>query len=1367
MRYSFCDYFRTMKFLSCLLLIFLSWWPVFNLAGEGKRFQHFTTIEGLSHNTVFDIEQDQNGFIWLATGEGLNRYDSYGFKTYYSDNSSHSIPSNDVRSLLVTRQGRLFVGTTEGLCVFNPEYDNFSRIPYEGQSLGYVYDILETGKDQVILSSSTGIYYANLDGMIRERLPLESALLGLAEDSLGNFWGFKRQRLIHFDEKGNVLETYFVNPRGLPNFIPSSISSVKVDSRNQLWIGTFRDGPLLHSFPGKHFRTIPMNVPQGKTHPMYFSRVIEEAPDGKYWIGTEKGLFIYDLDEGTYEHYMQSFDPTVASINDNAIYKIFRSRENIMWVGTYFGGLNFHEPVSNGFKKIKPGIKTEELKGKALSQIIRSPDGKLWIATEDAGIAILNTDHFTFKHILTDQFQGNVPISNNFHAMATDRNGKIWSGNFNGGINRIDPSNYQVRNYSHIPGNPGSLVNNFVFSLYFDSSDRLWVGTMDGIDHFDKKTERFVRFKPGTFRGRFIYDIFQDQQKNFWFCTNDNSGLFRYNPDTDEITTFQKDSTPNLKSNSFVCHHIDTRGKLWFGSRGGGLVLFDPVTGQFRTYDMEDGLPNNVIYGILEDDLNNLWISSNKGISKFNYITGEIRNFTVDHGLIGNQFNYKSFFKAEDGTMFFGAVNGLTYFHPSQIKTFESEPEIHFTNFRLFNEPVRPGEKSILLKDIDLTEHITLKYHQNVISFDFIALDFHSRGKNNFYYYMDGFESTWQSAGKHQSVTYTNLPPGDYYFRIKATNMYNFPNHLERSMKITILPPLWRTPWAYLTYFLLLSLAIFLLYRFNEIRHREKMALKIEKIEKEKLQELHQHKINFFTYISHEFKTPLSIILAALDAFFKGEKIPEEFINRLIPLKRNVLRLQFLINQLMDFRKIETDHAVTSLQYGNVIQFLRELFDAFSALFKRKELEYIFISQPDQLYIQFDPDKYEKIISNLLSNAFKYTPEYGEITFRIETTREGSQPFLRLIVSDTGLGMTEDQIKNIFNLFYKIEDAQNEYQGSGIGLTLTQSLVKFLNGTIDVQSKPGEGTSFIVKLPYAEEKSVPGKIDVIALKKSVIENLLIQSPQEEPIVEANNKNLEFEIYFVEDNKEFLKFLCEHFRNKYRINAFPNGMEAWKQVQKNIPDLIVTDLMMPHMDGITLCKNLKSSFEYCHVPVIMLTAKSDIDSRIESLEVGADIYMPKPFLLSELELHIKNILTAKANLKKHFIQFGKLDIEHPLKNKEQQFIEKITAIIHRNIDKPDFGVSMLTSELGIGRTLLHTKLKQILDLSATEFINTVRLREAQKILVEYPELTMSEVAYKVGFNDPNYFSRTFKKLFNISPSDFKNEKMKVSGDNDPE
>ncbi len=1346
-----------MRPLSTWLILFYILITVSGLRAQQKQFHHFTATEGLSYNTIFDIDQDHEGFIWIATGEGLNRYDSYGFKQYYSDNTSTTIPSNEVKSLLVTKQGTLFIGTTRGICLFNPEYDNFTPVLFQEQSIGRINDIFETSNGKIIINSETGTYITSekeqAAGNSLEKLSLEKDMLLIQEDSLGNLWSFKRQRLFYFTDQGELLKTYYVNRAGMPENVPSAILTIKTDSRGQLWVGTFKDGPIL--FNAGVFKPVPLKIPAVLPHPMYFIHDIAEDQDGKYWISTESGLFIYDMASGDFEQYKQSFDPALSSINDNAIYKVFRSRENIMWIGTYFGGLNYWEPFETGFKKIVPGNNEQELKGKALSQIIPGPDGKIWIATEDAGIAIFDKQNHTFRHILNDHGQKNSRISNNVHALTIDKEGYVWSGNFYGGINRINPKNYQIQNYSHVENHPESLVNNFVFSLYADPDDLIWVGTMDGIDCFDKKENRIIHFKPEIFAGKHIYDIFKDHQNNIWFCTY-TTGLYRYNEEKDNIIHYQKDSTLNLNSNSFISHCVDSRGKIWFGTRDGGLVLYDPKTAQFKTYDMEDGLPNNDIYGILEDDQNNLWLSSNKGISKFNYTTGEIRNFTVDHGLVGNQFNFKSFLKMKDGMMYFGAVNGLCYFYPDQIQNNGSKPKIHFTNFRLFNETVKPEKNSILEKDINFTDKITLRYNQNIISFDFIALNYHSMGKNNFFYYMDGFEPTWQTAGNQRSVSYTNLPPGDYTFFIKATNIYDFPNELQRSIKITVLPPLWKTLWAYLAYFIILAVLLYLFYRFSEIRHKEKMSVNIQRIEKEKLQELHQHKINFFTYISHEFKTPLTIIIASIDAFFSGDHISGELRNRMIPVRRNVLRLQFLLNQLMDFRKIETDHATINLEEGDIVNFLREIFNAFSTLFKKKELEYVFISQFESLQLKFDPDKIEKIVSNLLSNAFKYTPEHGQITFKVDTCNEDNLSCLMLTVSDTGNGMTEEQMGKIFKLFYKIEDNQNEYLGSGIGLTLTQSLVKFLNGTINVESKSGEGTTFIVKLPNDDGLESVNK-QGLTIDKSIIDNLLMQFSDEDCGQKNEACKSDFEILFVEDNKDLLTFLSDHFRKKYKVKAMSNGLDALNAIQKNVPDLVVTDLMMPLMDGISLCKELKTNFEFSHIPVIMLTAKSDIATRLESLEVGADVYLPKPFLVSELELYIKNILISKSNLKQHFIRFGNLAVEHPIKNREQQFIEKITCLVHKNIDNSDFGVSNITNELGIGRTLLHTKLKQILDLSATEFINAIRIREAQKLLIEKPDLTMSEVAYKVGFNDPNYFSRTFKKAFNISPTDFRNDK----------
>lgn len=1321
---------------------------------QEKTFQYITVSEGLSYNTVYAIAQDREGFIWIGTGEGLNRYDSYGFKTYYAGNSDNSLPSSEIQSVLVTQKGTIFVGTSNGLCRFDPITEEFSRIYYKGQSLEMVRSVIQTKSGKIYSSGIQGVFALNENGEIESNLPVGKNIAKIIEGPNGTLWAYRRQQILNFDEHGNILKEFRGNFKGSVRFIPSPVSDIMLDSKNRIWIGTFRNGPLILDPDKETLNPIPLKNKDFDAHPMYFVRNIIEDEDGLFWIGTEKGLFVYDFETQEYEHYLQSFDRTVQSLNDNAIYKIFKSRENIVWIGTYFGGLNIYNPNNAGFATIKPGIKSNDLKGKALSQIIKGPDNKLWIATEDAGIAIYDVNKSSFQHILNTPQIGTFQIRSNVHALIKDKENNVWAGNFLGGITRIDPKTLKTKNYIHQPGNPKSLTHNFVFSLYCDSSDIIWVGTMIGVDCFDKKTNNFTRFKNKIFRGKFVYEIFQDNDNNYWFCCYNDKGLYRYNPKLDEVTHFHKDSTVGLLSNTFISHCIDSNGNIWFGTKGGGISRFDPESETFVTYSTDDGLPDNVVYGILEDDNGNLWVSSNKGIYEFNYKTGKIRSFTVGNGLVGNQFNFKSYYKTEDGTMYFGAVNGLNYFNPNDIHIAQNKPEVHFTDFKLFNQSVLPGENSVLEKDIDITNEITLKHNQNVIGFDFIALDFYSRGKNNFFYYMDGFDTGWQAVGNSQSATYTNLSPGEYTFRIKATNNYNIPNELERNIKLIILPPFTQTIWAYLIYTLILAGIVYLAYYLNEIRHKEKMVLKIEKIEKEKLREIHRHKINFFTYISHEFKTPLTIILATLDTFFTKENIPNEIKNRIITLKRNALRLQFLINQLMDFRKIETDHAQPNLQSGDLIQFLKEIFEAFNSLFNRKGIDYIFISEKESLHTHFDPDKIEKIVSNLLSNAFKFTPKNGVISLKVDTIVENENSFVKIIVSDSGDGMTKEQLEKIFNLFYKSEGEDTEYQGSGIGLTLTQSLVKFLKGSISVESKLDEGTTFTVKLPYHEAFQIAQPRNSLSFDKNIIDNLVSQTIGESEKSTDSTTKREFELLFVEDNKELLKFLSDHFSSIYKVRTAANGVEALQCISTHIPDLVVTDLMMPKMDGIVLCKELKTNFEYCHIPILLLTSKSDIETRIESFEVGADHYVSKPFLLPELELRIRNILLAKTNLKKHFIKFGTLNVDYPLKNRDQHFIEKITTVIKNNIENTEFGVTALTKELGIGRTLLHNKLKQILDLSTTEFINTIRLKEAQKLLIQEPELTMSEVAYKVGFNDPNYFSRTFKKMFNVSPSVYK-------------
>jgi signal transduction histidine kinase/ligand-binding sensor domain-containing protein/AraC-like DNA-binding protein len=1329
----------------------------FCLQANERTFYHRTALDGLSHNTVFDITQDTEGFIWIATGEGLSRYDSYGFHQYYSDDGVTSIPSNEVRALFVSSSGLLYVGTSTGLAVYNHEADAFTHILFQNNHIGLVRQIIETSSGKILVAVLNNyVFEFDENSLTLKPFPMLDNMLGIEEDNQGNLWGYRRFRLFQFDPNGNLLNTFFVDRNGLPNYIPTAISALHVTTDGQIMIGTYGDGPLLYVPENDTFIQCFLKTKE-TPHPMLFVRDIIEDQYGHFWIGTENGLFIYNMNDGTYEHFKQSFDPFINSINDNAIYKVFRSRENIMWLGTYFGGINYHKPFDTGFRNIRPSVHPGGLKGKALSEIITGPDGNLWIATEDAGIAIFDRAQGTFNHILNESDDFSLSGSNNVHSLTVDRNGKVWAGNFLRGVSVIDPKTSKSKNYRVNPGDPTSLINSFVFSIFYDSDNVIWIGTMNGIDHFDEKNEHFIRFRHDIFQNVFIYDIFEDSERQIWICSN-GSGIYRYNKDTGDVDHFHSKSDIGLSSDLIVSHQIDSQGRIWFGSRDAGLFVFNEEDTTFSNINMSDGLPNNCIYGILEDNNNNLWLSSNKGITKYNYESGDIQNFTVTHGLVGKQFNYKSAYKTDDGWMYFGAVNGLCYFHPNKLLSNNFKPELHFINFRLFNEIVCPSKESVLSKNINHTEKIVLKHNQNVFSFDFIAINYYSESENNFHYYMQGIENDWNFVGNSRTANYTGLPPGNYIFRAKATNIDNVPSELYRSIEIIILPPFWKTNLAYVIYLIIIFGIFYLTFRILEIRQKDRIELQIEKIERENAIALHQHKLNFFTYISHELKTPLTLIIASVDSLLSNEGISDEINKKIIAVKQNAIKLKFLIRQLLEFRKIESDHAVVKNQRFDVVEYLKDAFQAYIPLFDKKSITASFTSSVEELFISFDPDKLEKIVTNLLSNAFKYTPEKGSIELNFKTPEDSSQKIMTIFVKDTGIGIPADRIGRVFDLFYKEEKSNPELDGTGIGLAFTKSLIKLLNGHISVESEPGKGSTFRVELPYleVEKTEIDSSIPVLSKRDVLTNDLLTVLPENGITTTTTQVVKDYEILFVEDNKDLLGFLSEHFKKTYKVVIAENGIKALDYLKNNTPDLVVTDVMMPEMDGIELCKEIKTNFNTCHIPVFMLSAKSSVEARLEGLGVGADAYIPKPFLLSEIELQIRNVLNSKMNLKKHFLQFGNFDIKNTLNNRDQQFVEKVVEFIHENMDNQDLDVGYIVSEMGISRTLLHTKLKQILDLCTTEVINMVRLKEAKKLLHNNEELTVSEIAYRVGFNDPNYFSRTFKKFFRSSPSNFRRD-----------
>jgi len=1329
---------------SFLLIFFL-----FCLIHFGKSEQYdlsfdaITNDKGLSHNTVYDICQDDQGFMWFATDEGLNRYDGKNIKQYFARDNKNSLPSNSIRSLVNSSNHQLFIGTSKGLALYHPEKDNFSQILSNKIPLGEIIDLQEGNNAELLISTDNqgAFLYKPQSNKFHHLDFLKERIFGMTKDKEGFYWAFSRFSLIRFNEKLQEIKSYPVSPE----LFNSAISYMKCDRKGVLWVGTFQTGLFTFNYQsGKFSPFLSSNNVN-----MYFIRTIEDGQNpNEYWIGTEKGLYVLNIQSGHFEHYTQSFDLTKKTINDNAVYKVFKNKQNVFFVGTYFGGVNIAKTQRVGFNAMFPDNNTGSLHGKALSSMVQSSSGKLWIATEDAGIAIYDEKNKSFSHLLLNEKTTNNLSTNNVHALLMDGKGICWAGHFMAGFSKIDTKTGQAKRYMSRNGDPTSLSNNFVFALSFLSRDSILVGTVSGIDVFDKKTEKFSRFRPEELNDCFVYEIFNAPDGKIWICTF-NKGIFILDRAKRGLMThYQAGDKSGLAGNSIISYCIDSQKRIWIGTRGSGLCLFNPDKHNFTTYNDKNLLINNVVYGILEDSNQNLWISSNKGISRINIQNNTSIHFNQLHGIAGNQYNYKSYFKNKEGYMFFGSVSGLTWFHPDLIQTPRELPTVHFTNFKIFNETVLPEKKQVLKNNIDFTDEIKLKYDQNSFTLEFTSVNYFD-GDVSYQYYLEGLENSWSPLTQRMQANYTNLSPGEYSFHIRATNKISNQTGKTRTLTFIISPPFWATWFAYFVYFITFMFVFSAFYKSYITRQKEKVALTIEKIEKENLRLLHQHKMNFFTYISHEFKTPLSIIIASVELLFQGsDSQPKDREEIHHTIKRSAMRLLTLVNQLMEFRKIETDHEVIHIQKGDIVDFFNQIMTIYRPLLEKKGIVLKIQVHYDITEIYFDFDKLEKIFTNLLTNAVKFTPQNGEIILQLHVRADEFD----FSVKDSGKGLNNLQIERIFEVFYSEKESKELVESSGVGLALTSSLVKLLKGEISVESEPGKGCKFIVNLPYMKEVEGATTYERQVNTSDLLE--VVNLDDSDINADEKGHDREFTIVIAEDNKDLLKLISKRLREKYVVKSFDNGLNAWEYIQEKTPDLLITDVMMPIMGGIELCEKIKTDINLCHIPVIMLTAKTTNEAKMEGLHVGADMYIPKPFSMEELELVLANIIKTRVLLKTKLVELAKIEgFEIPSTNHEQAFVERVFAQIHENIEESAMDVQFLADKLNISRSGLHNKIKLVMKMSTTEFINTVRINKAKEMM-KSSDLTFSEISYKVGYCDSAYFSRIFKKLTGKTPGEFR-------------
>ncbi|WP_020529379.1 hybrid sensor histidine kinase/response regulator transcription factor [Flexithrix dorotheae] len=1386
-----------MKVYSIFLVLTLSsfWWTP--NPKPYLKFNRLSIENGLSQNNINCILQDNKGFMWFGTWEGLNKYDGHKFSVFKSDPAdSTSLSDIVVTTLFEDSKGNLWVGTRDGLNLFNRYQNNFSRYnvdegnPYSLNG-NYITSIEEDGEGHIWVGTEEGLnkfdsvsqtfQRINFSQLAGQNADLDTArnIYSLLRDSHEQLWiGTDKGVFILNSKNGTLQNTLNIN-NGLAKTLVNTITE---DSQGNIWLGTEKNGIIIYNLYEKSVLSLRYQPEEQNSLSHNSIRAIIEDSNQKVWVATDGGgLNLFDKKHHAFTRFGHEVNNPY-SLQSNALKCLFEDRDGNIWVGALaWGGLCYANPSRQYFKHYRPGFPNKNsLNNGAVNGFYERENGDIWIATDGGGINLFQKKENSFEHFKHDPFDTKSLSSNKVLDLLEDFEGNLWAATWDGGLNKKEKGSEKFIRY--LPGSgeqKGNISSEHIWSIFEDSEKNLWIGTFGrGLSLYDRKNDAFISFEgcqdslPGN--GNHIISIYEDRQNNLWVGTL-GDGLKTFDKanglvlDVDMVSDSSEISS--IVNDVWVIYE-DASNNLWLGTSS-GLKKYNRKTKILNSFSIEDGLPNNVVYGILEDYSGKLWLSTNKGLSCFNPLTRQFRNFDSGDGLQSNQFIQGSYFKGKSGKMYFGGINGFTVFKPEEIKVNPKIPKVVVTDFQLFNKPVEiGGENSPLKKHISETNEITLLHCQNVFSFEFAALNFTPTQKSRYEYKMENLDENWIESGTRRFVSYTNLAPGEYVFRVKACNNDNIWNEAGTSIKITILPPPWKTWWAYLGYFLL-SVTILVIARRQIIyKERLKNQFRLKDIETHKLQELSELKSKFFTQVSHEFRTPLSLILGPLRSLksgtFKGDVNLQYNI-----MTRNAQKLLNLINQLLDISKLESGNMQLSIGKGNLISFIRPLVDTFENTAKLKNLNFSFHADTLSFQAYFDGDKVEKVLTNLLSNALKFTGREGSIRFEVNTKnidwnnyvlRENWQKndnlFVEFIIQDSGIGIPEKAIPHIFDRFYQAEK-QGEYrknEGSGIGLALTKELVELHKGKIRVKSKEGEGTTFSILLPVGKEHYSSAELVQFKHQNYCVSNFanILEDTEigfDDDVVKNKKSSALPKLLIVDDNADMRTFLKNALKEKYQILEARNGMAGLVLARKKHPDLIITDLMMPEIDGQELCHQIKGDDKTDHIPVILLTAKTGERSKMESLKNGADDFITKPFDLVELELKIKNLLELKKRVEEKVEQEQVIYTEKVSVNSvEEKFLQKAIEIVESHKSDPNFNAEAFIKEFGMSRSQIHRKIKAITHKSVIEFIRSYRLQFAKQ-LIEQNYGNISEIAFEAGFNSPSYFAECFKKEFGVSPSEF--------------
>ena len=1360
------------------------------------RFDHLTTQfeiveDGLSGNTVLCLFQDSRGFLWVGTYSGLNRYDGYKVKAYKFDDSKESTISNDmIRGICEDNEGNLWVGTNSGLNKFVRDTERFTRFLNRDDDpssisnnqvnavckdlKGDIWAATENGLNMYDMKNKKFIRYM---GDHDEPSGLKnSKLYSLYQDKDGYMWIGGNSWLNKFDPAKKEFSSVFLDP-SLEAGDAGSAVSICEDHNGLLWIVMFQGG--IASYDKSNGGLIYyLNDPLDNTSISSNSlRVVFEDSQNRLWIGSyDSGLNLFDRDKKKFTRISKSYRRD--GLNDNGVYSILEDRSGILWFGTWAGGLNKYGQKYK-FKTFSHNPEDQNSLGSnEVYAVYVDQYNELWVGTETTGLDRIDRDRTKITHYSHSSSNLNSISSNAVYTICEDKSGYIWVGTGGRGVNRFERSTGKFTCFKHIQGDLYSLGNDIVSQMRCDSKGNIWIGMEEGIDKYIQGEDKFVHYThkdndPGSLDKHLIYSLYVDRMDNIWAGTN-GGGIYKYDRQIDDFRKYTPFPTGN-SVNAVSVIFQDKNGSYWAGTNG-GIIKFEPQKKLFRLYSEVDGLISNTVNGILEDNNGNLWISTGKGLSRFDPVVESFTSYDASSGLQGTEFNTWAYFKNTAGRMYFGGTNGLTSFDPSEIKDNQHIPDMIISDINVLHTNIAIGYDSIfgriiLEKSISETKQIELNYDENIISFEILALDFKNPRGNKYAFILEGFDKEWTYKDASQRyITYTNLNPGKYVFRIRGSNSDGVWNEVGTSLTLIVRHPWWGSWWAYSLYLILFITAFAGSSRFYLNRKALKNQLKLEHEHASKLAEVDRIKSNFFTNVSHEFRTPLTLIMGPSDNIIKsssGEEIKKEAET----IRRNAGRLLRLINQLLDLSKLDEKKLKLHAAEANIISFIKGIVMSFEAFAERKDLTLSIQASKNNISLYFDRDKMEHIITNLLSNAIKFTSKGGYITVKII---EKDEDTLLIKIKDTGIGISESEIPKLFDRFYQVDSSQTrEYEGSGLGLSLTKELVELHHGTISVESKVGNPktgkagwTEFTIELPRGEyhltEDEILKKPETIEIhdlpEPEVIENPV--SVQEETQKAEENNNDKTIILIVEDNKDVREYIREILNNDYCVEEAINGEQGVRKAERIIPDLIVSDIMMPKMDGNQLTRILKNEEKTSHIPIILLTAKCEQESRIEGLETGADDYLTKPFDTEELRIRIKNLIENRRKLQEKFRRGGPApfrEVKH-FGRLDQNFIDKLNKIIDEHLSEEEFSIEDLGKGVNMSRSQVHRKLTALTGKSPSLYMRSLRLAKASE-LIRAQTGNISEIAYSVGFSSPAYFTRCFKEEFGFPPSDMVNHIVK--------